>query len=118
MGERSDRTCRSCRRGGIDFTFELAGDREIRPPLKKILGVVDFAGRSFRWLRGIDRRHAEHLARTLAVAGCDNRRVEVEKAFLLKKIVNRPRDSIPHTGDRSKRVGPRPQMGPLAELLK
>ena len=44
--------------------------------------------------------------------------MQVEKAFLLEEVVDRPADAVAHAGDRAERVGPRPQVGPFAELLE
>ena len=85
---------------------------------EEVLRVIDFALVVPRRLVRVERRDAEHLAGPFAVAGGDDRRVEVEEAFLLEEVVDRAADAVAHARDRAERVGPRPQMGPLAELFE
>ena len=55
--------------------------------MEKVLAEID-AAFFFRQLIGIERRNAKHLARTFAVAGRDDRCMDVEEFLLLKKLVN------------------------------
>ena len=105
-------------RGRVDLAFELARHGEKRRPLEKILRVVDIALLVPRRLGRIDRRHAKHRAGPFAIAGRDDRRVQVQKSFLLEEVVNRPANAIPHARHRAERIRPRPQVGPLAQLLE
>ena len=68
-------------RAGVDFAFELPADGEIRRLAEEVLRVVDLAVGVRGGLSGSSVRDAEHLAGPFAVAGGDDRRVDVEEAF-------------------------------------
>ena len=65
----------------------------------------------------VERRHAEHLAGALAVAGGDDRRVHPNKSVLMKVTVDGHRQAVADPCDRAKRVGPRPEMGNRPQVL-
>src|SRR5262249_26089410 len=102
-------------RAGEDLRLKLAADGEVRRLAKEILRKVRPARRQ---LGEIECRYLEHLARAFAVAGRDDRRLDIEKALLLKKVVNRLRNLIANTGDGPESVGARPQMGDGAQKLE
>ena len=91
--------------------FELAADGQVRRLAEEVLRVVDLALVVARQLAEVERRDAEHLAGPFAVAGRDDRRVDVEEALLLEEVVDRLADAVAHAGDGAERVGPRPQVG-------
>ncbi len=102
---------------GVSLAVQLPADGEIRRPLEKILRVIDrriFLGQ----LVQIERGDLEHRPGPFAIAGRDDRRVQVEKAVLLKKLVDRPAHAISHPGNRAESIGPRPQMGDRAQKLE
>ena len=101
-------------RAGEDLGVQLPADGQVRGAMKKVVRKINHRA-LFGEFRQIERRDFEHLAGAFAVAGGDDRRMDVKKALLLKKIVNRPADLIPQPGDRSKGVGPRPQMSDRAQ---
>ena len=66
----------------------------------------------------VERGDLEHRARPFAVAGRDDRRVDVEEALFLEEVVDRAADAVPHAGDRAEGVGPRAQVGDRAQELE
>ena len=62
-------------------------------------------------LAEIERGDLEHLPRPFAVARRDDGRMNVEKALLLKEVVDRAANAIADPCYRSKRVGARPEVG-------
>ena len=44
--------------------------------------------------------------------------MDVEEAFFLEEVVDRAADAVADAGDGAERVGPRPQVGPFAELFE
>ena len=66
----------------------------------------------------VERGDAEHGPGPFAVAGGDDRRVDVEKAVFLKEIVDAAADAVADARDRAEGVGPRAQVGPFAELFE
>ena len=76
-------------RAGVDLAFELAAHGQVRRLAEEVLRVVDLAVGLARQLGRVERRHAEHRAGPFAVAGRDDRRVDVEEALLLEEVVDR-----------------------------
>ena len=76
------------KRGGAELTLQLAADSEGGELAKEVLlpvdGAVFLAGR----VLGVESRDVEHLAGTLAVAGGDERRMEVEETALVEESVD------------------------------
>ena len=66
----------------------------------------------------VERRDLEHRAGPFAVAGGDDRRLDVEEAAGLEERVDRRADRVADAGDRSERVRPRTQVGDLAQKLE
>ena len=104
-------------RAGEDFALQLAAHGEERWPMEKVLGEVDLAVGSRRFV-GVQGRDAEHRARPFAVAGGDDRRVDVQEPLFLEELMDRVANAVPHPRDRPERIGPWPQMSPFAELLE
>ena len=107
-------------RAGEDFGFKLSADGEERRAVEEVLGEVDVAQSGFAsgQLVELERGDLEHLARAFAVAGGDDRRVDVEKAVLLKELVDRAADLVAHAGNCAKRVGARAEVGDRAQELE
>ena len=84
---------------------------------KKSSSRSDFAAAQGE-LFEVERGDAEHGPRPFAVAGGDDRRVDVEEAFLLIKIVDAAADAIAHARDRPEGVGSRTEVGPFAEFFQ
>ena len=68
-------------------------------------------------LARIQRGHPEHLPRPLAVAGGDDRGVDVIKAPLGEKAVHRVAHPAADAEHRAVEIGPRPQVGDAAKEL-
>ena len=102
--------------------IELAGDRKGRRHAKEVLAPVDIPlgkgaarsrgllGRHERRVRRVNGGHAEHLARTLAVARGDDGGVDIDKAALLEKRVDRGGRHATHAEDRAEEVRARTQV--------
>ena len=95
----------------------MPADRQVRRPIEEVLRVVHF-GRFFGQLLQVQRRYFEHLAGTFAVAGGNDRSVDVQESLPLKIVVNRARYAISHACHRAERVGAGPQVSPFTQLLE
>ena len=95
---------------GVGLAFELPADGEIRGPVEEIEMVIDFRAFAGEFVER-ERGDLEHRARPFAIAGGDDRRVQVQKAFFLEILMDRIADAVPHPGDRAEGVRPRPEMG-------
>jgi hypothetical protein len=102
----------------VGLDLELSRDREEGGSSKEVLAVVDLAGVVTRQVHEVERRDAEQGAGALAVAAGDDRRVDPGEAVLVEVAVDRPGQGVPHAGDRPEGVGPRPQVGDLAQVLE
>src|SRR5262249_33206550 len=104
-------------RAGENLGFELAANRQIGRTAEEVLAVVDLALVVARQLAEVERGDAEHLAGALAVAGGDDRRMDVEKTLFLKEFVDGSADTVADAGHGAEGVAARPQMGLLAQKL-
>src|SRR5262249_14873114 len=98
--------------------FELTADGERSPFAEEILAVVDRRRLLLSQARQIESRHLEHLPGPFAVAGGDDRRMDVNEATRLKKLVDCCAQRVAHAGNRSESVRPRPQMGDIPQKLE
>ena len=105
-------------RAAVRFDGELAGDGQVRPPGEEVLLPVDLAVGPTRRVLRVEYRDGEHLAGAFAVAGGDDRRVDVQEPAVLEEAVNRRADTVPHAGDGPEGVRPRPQVGLSPEELE
>ena len=117
--ERRPERVDAAQRAGVCFRLQLAADRQIRGTTEEVLREIN-AARLFiaRRIFDIKRRHLEHFARAFAVAGGDQRSVEVVKAAALEEFMRRKRQRVTHAGDRAKRVRARPQMRHFAQTFE
>ena len=104
-------------RGSTELAFQLAADGEGGELAEKVLlpvdGTVLLAGR----VLGVEGRDVEHLASTLAVAGGDKRRVEIEEAALVEESVDGHSHVMAQTHDGAEGVGAQAQVAYLAQEL-
>ena len=107
--------------------FELPADGQIRRPIEEIEREIDslslrgrlfWALALFRHVVQVERGHLEHRAGAFAIAGGDQRRVDVEETAFLEELVDRVAHAIPHPGDGAERVRARPQMGDRPQELE
>ena len=106
-------------RAGEGFGLELAADREVGRPREKILARNRSSPSLVaRRILRIERRDAKHFARAFAVARGDDRRVDVNEAALLEKLVNGKGEPAAHAKDRAEQIRARPQMRDLAQELR
>ena len=102
------------RRG--DLALQLTGHRKPRLFAEEVVLVVRLLALVFR-VPGL-RRHAEHLARALAVARGDERRVDIVVAALMEIAVYSLRRDAPHAKDGGKRVGAKSQVRDTAQKIQ
>src|ERR1700730_614084 len=98
--------CSSSRRGGrpervdlgegeaVRLDIELARDRQERLAAKEILREIDPALLCVRQVGEIQRRHPEQCPGTFRVGGGDDRRIDPEKAVLVKEAMGRLRQGV------------------------
>ena len=104
-------------RAGEGLRLELAADREVGRAREEILGVVDLAVGPRRILQ-IERRDPEQFAGALAIAAGDDRRVHVNKAALLEKLVDGESESAADAKDAAEQIRARAKMGDLAQEFR
>ena len=109
-------------RAGERLGLELPADGQIGRPVEEVEREIDLASalsvRPLGTLFELERGDLEHGAGAFAIAGGDDRRVDVEEAALLEELVDRVADAVPHPGDGAEGVGARPQMGDRAQELE
>ena len=117
--ERRSERIDTAQRAGVRFSLQLAADRQVRGASKEVLREIN-AARLFvaRRIFDIERRHLEHFARAFAVAGGDQRSVEIVEAAALEEFMRRERQRVAHTRHRAERVRAGPQMSHFAQTLK
>ena len=103
---------------GEDLGLELAADGQVGRPAERSPGRKSTLPSLRGSLAEVERGDPEHLAGAFAVAGGDDRRVDVEEALLLEEVVDRPADAVADAGDGAEGVGPRPQVGDGAQELE
>lgn len=103
---------------GEDLGLQLPAHRQESRLAEEILGVVHQPVRLQGWSPVIQGGDPEHLARTLAVAGGDDRGVDINKAPLLKEAVDRVGQAGAHAEDGPEEIGTRPQVGDLTQKLR
>ena len=99
------------------FAFQLTGNGQRCGMTKEILAEIHFAVFRTRNFIKVQRRHAEHFACAFAVAARDKRRVHVDKAAFIEKLVNGKRRFTADAESRAERVGACPQVRNGAEVL-
>ena len=102
---------------GKYLALQLAADGQVGRLVEKVFRIVDFAVQLGN-IGQIERGDLEHLAGPFAVAGSDDRRVDVQEAFFLEEIVDRAGHAISQPGDGAERIGPRSQMGNRPQELE
>ena len=105
-------------RGRKNLRLELAADGEEGFLAEEILRGVDLAILRHRRMREIEGRHAKHVPGALGVARRDNRGVDVDEVFVLKKLVDGEREPRAHAEDGTEQIRPRPQMRDFAEKFQ
>ena len=97
--------------------FQLAGNGQVDRLFKEVLAVIHSAVLGLGHIVQVQRGHAEHLACTLAVGGGDQRRVGVDKAVLLKELVDGVGSHAAHAESGVEGVGAGTQGGHGAQIL-
>ena len=103
---------------GHALCLKLAGNGEVGGFPKEILGEIHTAILGQRRVFGIQSRHPEHLAGAFAVRSGDQGRVDVGKAALIKKFVDRVGTDRANAEHRLKGVGAGAEVGNGAEKLQ
>ena len=109
------------KRHAIGFDVELTGNgKECFAP-KKIFRVIHFAFvRAIvdaRQIHHVECRYTEQFARTLGIAGGDDRRIHPQETAFMKEAMNRLRHRVPHARGGTHHIGARPQVRHLAQVL-
>ena len=101
---------------GSKLTLELAAHGEVGLRSKEVLGVVHLSrlGDTVE----VERRHLEHVARALAVAGRHDRRVEIVESMIVEVLMDGDGHVVADAEDGAKGVGAQAQMGILAHVLE
>ena len=102
----------------IRFHVQLAADGEIGGLPEEILGKVHFPLRRLRNVVQIQGGHLEHLARALAVAARDQRRMHIHEAPLHEEAVDGVGDQRTHPEHSLEGVRPGAQMGDGAQVFE
>ena len=89
---------------------ELAGHGEVRRLAEEVLAVVHLPVLGAGRVVGVERGHAEHLARALGVGAGDDGRVHVDEAAVLEKLMHRRRGDAAHAEGGGEEVGARAQV--------
>src|SRR5262249_10719395 len=100
---------------GEDLRLKLAADRQVRGTAKEIAGEVGAFAREFGEIK---RRDLEHLAGAFTVTRRDDRRMNVQKALLLKEIMDRSANAIANPRHGTESVGPWPKMRHRSQELE
>ena len=106
------------KRAGERLRFQLPAHGEKGRAREKILRVIDFPVRAPRRILRIDRGDAKQFPRAFAIAPGDDRRVDVNKAALLEKLMDGEREPAADAKDRAEQIRARPQMRDLAQKLR
>ena len=102
---------------GKGLGIKLAGYCQVRGFAEKVLAEVHRTVFSQRRIFGVQRSHAKHFTRALAVAGSDQGRMHIHKATLLEKLMHRHRRHGAHAKHRRKQVCAGAQMGDGAQIF-
>ena len=105
------------KRHRVGLALKLPRDRQVRASAEEVLRIIDLAVLGFRRVLEIEGRHAEHLARALAVRRRDQGRMHVDEAAVVEETVNGVRRLAPHAKNGGEQVGARTQVGDLAQVF-
>ncbi len=98
--------------------LQLAGHGEAGHLAEKVLAEIHSAILGKRGVLGVQRGDAEHLARALAIAAGDQRRMSVDKPALIKELVDGVSCHRTDAEHRCERVGAGPQMGDRPQIFQ
>ena len=101
-----------------DLGLELAADGQAGRQPEKIFCKVDPAAFVSRHVFRVQRGDTEHGAGSLAIARGNDRRMDIIKTMFVEITVSRETQRTPYARDRAERVGARPQMCDLAQVLE
>ena len=108
-------------RQAVGLDVQLAADGQKRFLAEEVLGEVGAPvgrARDRREVGEVERADAEHLAGAFGVAGGDDRRVHPEEPVLVEVAMDRHAEAVPDARHGAERVGPRPQVRDLAQVLE
>jgi len=100
------------------LAVELSGHGQAHGLCEEVLVEIDRAVGEPRRVGGVERRHAEHLARALAVAAGQYRRVHVDEAAVVEEAVDRLRSDRAHAERALEQVRARAQVLYRAQVLE
>ena len=105
-----------CQAVGLHIQLTAHGEKGLSG--EEILSEVDLARAVAGKVGEVEGTDPEHLAGPLTVAGRDDGRVDPEESLLVKEPVNGNAQAVPHAGHGSEGVGPRAEVGHLAQVLE
>ena len=100
------------------FRFELTAHGQKSRPSEEVFRIIDFAVRRSWHLFRVQRRNAKQFSSTFAIAAGDDRRVDVNKTALLKKLVNGKCQTAPHAKDATEEVRAGAEMSDFAKKFR
>ena len=103
---------------GTKLAFELTRHSQRCLLAEEVVAIVNLAILSLLQIVEILGCYLEHLACTLAVAGCDERCMEVEIAVLVEVCVDGHSHIVAYTHNGTERIGAQTQVGVLSHVLK
>ena len=102
---------------GTQLTFQLPGYGQRSRLAEEIVGIVYLPLVVFLQVIEVLRSHLEHLSGSFAVAGRNNRCMEIEKAVLMEVTMDGHRHVMADTEHRTERVGTQTHVGMRTHIL-
>ena len=100
------------------FAFQLSGNRKRGLLTEEIIVVDDFPVIVLFQVVEILGGHLKHIACSLTVASCNQRRMEIEETMLMEIGVDSHGHVVADAHDSTKHIGTQAQMSMLAHILK
>ena len=100
---------------GAQLTFELSADGECCGLSEEISREVNLAILCFREVVEVKGRYLKHRSGAFAVAGRDERGVQIEESAFIEKFMDGESEGRTHSEYSAEGVGSRTQMGDLAQ---
>ena len=103
---------------GVGFAVQLAGNGQVGGLVKEVLAVINFAVLCQGRICHIQRGNLEHFAGTLTVGAGNQRRMNIDKAAFLEKLMNGESSQRTNAENSLERVGARTKMRQGAKVFQ